>query len=249
MEFGPDMLALFFALAVLAGGVDAIAGGGGLILLPALLAAGLPPTAAIATNKLGSVAGSFAATLHFVRIQQLSLRRTWPWAVMAFIGSLLGSYLLTRIDAAALERLVPILLIAFALYFAFSPQLGQQDGQQRLPKYLFIGLVVPLIGCYDGFFGPGTGSFLAVAFVLLAGFSLLKATAHAKLLNFASNLAALLFFIYYGGIEWAVGFSLLAGQLIGGTLGAKLAVRGGQRLIRWMMVTMSLAISLKLLLS
>ncbi|TWH64319.1 hypothetical protein LX59_02522 [Azomonas agilis] len=246
-SIGIELLALFVLLGGVAGCVDAIAGGGGLIMVPMLLASGLPPTAALATNKLGSVSGALAATVHFVRVGQLSLRSAWPLALLAFGGSVLGCWLLTRIDSAVLARLIPVLLIAFALYFAFSPQLGQVDSQRRLSPLSFAVLVPSLIGFYDGFFGPGTGAFLAMAFVLLAGFNLVKATAHAKLLNFSSNLGALLFFIGYGSIHWDIGLALTVGQLLGGTLGARLAIRGGQRLIRWVMVVMSLAISIKLL--
>ena len=247
MEFSLEILGLFFLIALAAGTIDGIAGGGGLITMPALLALGLPPTAAVATNKLGATGGSFAAALHFVRARHVNLREFWPWMLASFVGSIFGSFLLTQLDNRFLEKAIPILLIGFALYFLFSPRVGAEDRKKRLSLPLFGLTLVPLIGFYDGFFGPGTGSFFTLAAVTLLGFNLLKATAHAKQLNFASNAASLLFFIYYGEIYWVLGGVMLIGQLCGGMLGARMAVRNGQQLIRWVMVIVSVLMSAKLI--
>lgn len=248
MEFGIDILILFFFIAIAAAFVDAIAGGGGLIVIPALLAVGIPPAIALATNKVGSVGGAFSAALHFISIKEVSLEKASKLVVMTFIGAILGGMLLTRIDNAILKDIVPILLIAFAIYFIAFPGIGKFSSKELISPGLFAFTVAPVLGFYDGFFGPGTGAFMAISFVLLLGFNLLKATAHAKVLNFSSSLAALLFFLIYGEIYWDIGLVMLAGQLIGGKMGAKLVVQSGQKLIRIVIVVVSLAVSIKMFL-
>jgi len=247
MEFSAEIAILLFFVAMLAGMVDAIAGGGGLIIIPALLAAGLPPGAAIATNKIGGIAGSSAATLHFLHIRQIDLRRSRWMALGAFLGSLAGGIVLTHIDSAVLGRLIPVLLIGFALYFLLSPRVGAEDRKARIPTAAYALAVAPVIGFYDGFFGPGTGTFLAISLVTLLGFNLVKATAHTKLLNLSSNLASVLFFAANGNIVWSFGLPLLAGQWIGGTIGARLVVSQGHRLIKIVMSTVAIAISVKMI--
>ncbi|MGA0582530.1 MAG: TSUP family transporter [Castellaniella sp.] len=248
MEITFDVAVLLFFVALLAGLVDAIAGGGGLITIPALLAAGLPPGAAIATNKVGGIAGSTAATLHFLRMRQIDLKRSRRMMLTTFLGSLAGGIALTRIDSGVLRQVIPFLLIGFALYFLLSPRVGAEDRAQRITPVLYAATLAPLIGFYDGFFGPGTGTFFAISCVTLLGFNLVKATAHAKLLNLCSNLASVLFFAASGHIVWAFGLPMLAGQWIGGTIGARLAVTRGHQLIRVLMVAMALIVSVKMLL-
>ncbi|MFT0532138.1 TSUP family transporter [Castellaniella hirudinis] len=248
MEISFDVVVLLFFAALIAGTIDAIAGGGGLITIPALLAAGLPPGAAIATNKVGGIAASAAATLHFLRMRQIDLKRSRWMMLGAFLGSLAGGFALTRIDSGMLRQLIPILLICFALYFLLSPRVGAEDRTQRITSALYAAILAPLIGFYDGFFGPGTGTFLAISCVTLLGFNLVKATAHAKLLNLCSNCAALIFFAWHGNIAWAFGLPILAGQWIGGTIGARLVVKRGHQLIRILMVIMATVVSVKMLL-
>ncbi|GAB3369625.1 sulfite exporter TauE/SafE family protein [Azotobacter armeniacus] len=247
MQFDMNVIFLFFFLAAVAGCVDAIAGGGGLIIIPSLLAIGVPPSAAIATNKVGAVGGSFSAALHFIRIKEINFSIAIPLMLLTFLGSLLGGYLLTRIDNSILEMVIPIFLIAFSLYFIFSKNFGKTDQKELISISAFGLTAAPIIGFYDGFFGPGTGTFLTISFIFLLGFNILKATAHAKVLNFSSNLAALSYFLYYGNIYWDIGLTMLAGQLLGGQIGAKLVVQNGQKLIKWVMVIVSVTISIKLL--
>lgn len=248
MEITFDVVALLFVVALVAGVIDAIAGGGGLITIPALMAVGLPPGMAIATNKIGGIAGSMAATIHFLHMRQIDLRRSRWMMLGAFLGSLLGGLALTRIDSSVLKQIIPVLLIGFALYFLLSPRVGAQDRTQRITMAWYAATLVPLIGFYDGFFGPGTGTFLAISLVTLLGMNLVKATAHAKLLNLSSNLAAVIFFAWHGNIVWAYGLPMLAGQWVGGTLGARLVVARGHQLIRILMVAMALIVSTKMLL-
>ncbi len=243
----PEILLLLIAIAGIAGFFDAIAGGGGLLILPVLLWAGLTPAQALATNKLQAVFGSFSATVRFIRQGTIDLRSMIRAIIFAFIGSAFGTICIQLIDSAALGKLIPILLISFALYFLFSPRVGDEDAKPRISLDLFSFTVAFVIGFYDGFFGPGTGSFFAMAFVMLLGYNLIKATAHAKLLNFTSNLAALIFFIIGGQVIWKVGLVMAVGQFIGGYLGAHMVLRHGSSLIRPLLVIISLSITLKLL--
>jgi uncharacterized membrane protein YfcA len=246
MEF-LELAPLLFALALLAGLIDAIAGGGGLITVPALLWAGLPPVAALATNKAQAVWGSLAATLHFVREGAIDLRRAGFMVLCTFVGSALGALLVQHLGSELLARLVPLLLIGFALYFLFSPRISDLDSTQRISLPTFALTIGFGVGFYDGFFGPGTGTFFAMGFVALLGFGMRRATAHAKLLNLTSNLAALLFFLLGGHVVWSLALIMAGGQLAGGWLGAHLVIKHGARLVRPLLVVASLVISLKLL--
>ncbi|MGB5975103.1 MAG: TSUP family transporter, partial [Nodosilinea sp.] len=158
-----------------------------------------------------------------------------------------GSWLVLTLDTAALAKIIPFLLILIGSYFALSPRLGAVDSQRRVSPKAFTGLVAPLLGFYDGFFGPGSGMFMAVAFVGLCGYNLTKATAHTKLLNFTSNVAALLYFLLFGTIYWSVGLAMLGGQLLGAYLGAKLVFARGASLIRPMVTVVCFVMALKLL--
>jgi uncharacterized membrane protein YfcA len=247
MDYSIYLLLLIFLVAVVAGGVDAIAGGGGLVTIPVLLAVGIPPAAAIATNKLGGVAGTLSSTAHFIRIGEINLRHSIIIVPTTFIGAILGGIFLTRIDNGFLYYIVPILLIGFSLYFLFSPDIGALDKKQLISPIGFSCCISPIIGFYDGFFGPGTGTFFCLSLTMLLGFNLVKATAHAKLLNLSSNLAALIFFIIHGSIIWEVGIAMLLGQFIGGYLGARMVVKNGRNLIKIIMTTMAFLISAKII--
>ncbi|MDD3445514.1 MAG: TSUP family transporter [Zavarzinia sp.] len=249
MEFlaGPEVLLLLFLVALVAGCIDAIAGGGGLLTVPALLAAGLPPAATLATNKLQGSFGTLVASITFIRRGEIDLRRFWPFIAATFTGSVLGTVGVRMIDASALAQMIPVLLVGVALYVLLSPRAGDIEAHRRVPDAFFIGAVAPLIGAYDGFFGPGTGSFFAIAFVALAGYSLRRATAHAKVLNFTSNIASLAIFVSGGHVVWIVGGAMALGQLIGAQIGAHLVVRVGARIVRPVLVVVSVALALKLL--
>ena len=241
------VLTLLFLVALLAGFVDSIAGGGGLITLPALLWAGLGPVATLATNKAQAVFGSGTAALNFIHKGEVDLRSAVLAVVCTFLGATAGAILIQHLDSAILGRLIPLLLIGFAVYFMASPRVSDLDSRQRLGSVAFAVTAALAIGFYDGFFGPGTGTFFAMAYVALLGYSLRRATAHSKLLNFASNLAALLVFLPAGEIDWSVAAAMAAGQLLGAWLGSHLVLRHGSALIRPVLVVSSLLISVKLL--
>ncbi|UZD15037.1 TSUP family transporter [Gallibacterium anatis] len=247
MDIGLDIYAILFLLAGIAGFIDAIAGGGGLITIPALLAAGLPPAAALATNKLQASGGSFSASLYFVREKAVDLRTVWKMIIGTFSGAMIGTIAVQLIDASVIKSLLPILVLVVGLYFLFSPKLGEKDCHQRLSFTAFALAAAFPIGFYDGFFGPGTGSFLCVAFVTLLGFNLAKATAHAKILNFTSNFTSLIFFILGGEVYWTLGFVMMIGGFLGARLGAKMVLTKGQKLIRPMVVIMAFIMTAKMM--
>lgn len=247
ISVAPWLLGVLFLVALLAGFIDSIAGGGGLLTVPALLAAGLSPAQALATNKLQSVGGSFSASLYFIRRKAVDLREQKLNIAMTFIGSLAGALLVQHVKGDILRQLLPLLVIAIGLYFLLMPKIGEEDRQRRLHGLPFALVAGGCVGFYDGFFGPGAGSFYALAFVTLCGYNLAKSTAHAKVLNFTSNLGGLLLFIIGGKVVWSVGLVMMAGQVLGARLGAKMVLSRGQQLIRPMIVIVSAVMSAKLL--
>ncbi|WP_439328365.1 TSUP family transporter [Lonepinella sp. BR2357] len=246
MEISLEILSLLFAVALVAGFIDAIAGGGGLIAIPALLMAGIPPVLALGTNKLQACGGSFSASLYFVRRNAVNLRQIWLLILMTFIGAVIGTVLIQHIDSSFIKKVIPFLVLAMGLYFLFTPTLGEEDRHQR---FSFAGFAFTAgfgIGFYDGFFGPGAGSLLSLAFVTLLGFNLSKATAHAKVLNCTSNIASLIFFLLGGHVIWTVGLVMMCGQFIGANLGARMVLTKGKKLIRPMVVIMSFMMTAKM---
>ncbi|WP_407664038.1 TSUP family transporter [Microvirga alba] len=247
-DLGFDMIAALAAISLLAGFVDSIAGGGGLLTLPALLLAGLDPAHAIATNK---VQGSFAAasaTYTFGRKGLIDWRVTWPLAAIAFISGIAGALSVRFLPRPVLDGVIPVLLIGIALFFALSPKVRDTDAHARLTALTF-GLTVPVaIGFYDGIFGPGAGSFYMLAFVTLLGYGVVRATAHTKLLNLASNCGSLTLFAATGMVIWPLGLVMAAGSFIGAQIGSHLAMRLGSRIIRPLLVVVSSLMALKLLL-
>ncbi len=238
----PEIVALLAVTAFLAGVVDAIAGGGGLITLPALLMAGLPPHVALGTNKGQSVWGSGAALVAFWRAGRVDRKQAGITFPLAFIGSTIGAQLVLLIDKDALRPVVIAMLIgASVLMFVRKPtREGDEPVGDRARRYLmFAAILAFVIGAYDGFFGPGTGTFLIVGFSALCGKTLPHATADAKVVNFASNLASVGSFAIAGTVAWGVALPMAAGQLLGGIVGARLAIKGGAKLIRIMVLLVS----------
>lgn len=247
-EVAVDILLLLALAAFLAGFIDSIAGGGGLITVPALLLAGLTPVEALGTNKLQSVFGSGSATYAYASAGLVDLRRQLPSAALAFLGSIAGAMLATALPGEWLHAVLPPMLVVIALYFAFKPDMGDVDRAQRISPFLLGLTVPPLIGFYDGLFGPGTGSFFMLAFVTLAGYGVLKATAHTKLLNFSSNIGSLIFFSAVGVVSWKIGLVMGAAQFLGARLGARLAMKTGARLIKPLLVLTCVVLAIRLLL-
>lgn len=240
-SLAPDVLALLFLVALFAGCIDTLAGGGGLIVLPALILAGLPPLQALGTNKLQGSMGTFTATVMMLRHRRVQ----WPAVrlimLSAFLGAAAGSIAVQFIDPGFLGFVIPVVLVAIAVYFLFAGKLLEARTKARMGPKLYRNAVVPAIGLYDGMFGPGTGSFFALSGVALQGRNLLDATAVAKTLNFATNLASLLVFLAAGKIVWAAGLAMMAGQASGAWLGSHVLFRIDPQYLRVLIVLVCLA--------
>lgn len=248
MEFDLTLTTLLVlsVVALVAGFVDSIAGGGGMITIPALMLAGIPSHEALGTNKFQGVFGTFSAVLHFYKKGHLDLKKFALFVGFAFVFSLGGTLAVQVINADLLRKAIPFLLMFFALYFLFSPKVSEESSKARLGR-IALAFVIGAIGFYDGFFGPGTGSFLMIALISLGGFGIKDALAQAKLYNFATNLASVIMFAVFGHIIFAVGAAMAVGQFIGGYLGAKTALKYGIKVIKPLVVIVSLAMCVKLL--
>lgn len=230
---------LLFAAGLIAGTVDAIAGGGGLITLPAMLSTGMPVPLALGSNKLGSVFGTASATWSFARKGAVDLRECIAGIAWTAFGAVAGAFTVRRLDPDFLARAIPWLLAAIVLYMMFRPQLGDTDRHHRMERGAFYALFGLAFGFYDGFFGPGVGSFWTIAFVMVLGHNFVKAAAHTKVMNLASNAASLAFFAAAGAVAPLPGLAIGAGQLIGARVGAHLAMTRGARFVRPIFLVMA----------
>lgn len=246
-EVAGDLAALLVGAAFVAGVVDSIAGGGGLITVPALLLAGASPLQALATNKVQGSFGAGTAVLTYARAGQVRPRDQLWMALISGLAGAGGALIAHAVPAQVLRLIMPVVLIGIAGFFAFKPGLTDQARVRRISPAVFAVTAVPLIAAYDGFFGPGTGSFFMMAFVMLAGFGVLKATAHTKMLNFASNLGSLAVFATTGATWWGVGLAMGVAQILGAMIGARVAVRVGAKVIKPLLVVTSTGMALRLL--
>jgi len=248
MEIELSTLLALALIALLAGFFDAIAGGGGLLTLPALFISGVDPLAAMATNKLQASSASVSAVWAFARKRMIRWRDGLPMAALSFAGGVGGALSISLLDKAILQACAPVLLIAVAGYFALSPKLDEQERKRKVSTACFAATVVPLIGFYDGIFGPGTGSFFMIAFTLLMGQNILQAVSNSKLLNAACNLGALSVFALSGSVIWPLALSMAACAIIGAQAGARCALYFGPRLIKPLLISVCGLMAIKLLL-
>ncbi len=242
----PPTFMMLVAAAFVAGFVDAIAGGGGLITVPALTLAGLDPVSAIATNKLQGSFGAGSALRTYARAGHLEWPDAWPLALLAGLGAVAGALLVSHVPLRWLAAAMPFALILIALYFGFAPRIGNVETRPRMGVRAFTLTIAPLVGFYDGVFGPGAGSFYMLGFVALLGFGIVKATAYTKAANFASNLAALATLSLTGHVCWSLGLAMGVAQFFGARFGARTAIKNGARLIRPMLVTICLLLAARL---
>jgi uncharacterized membrane protein YfcA len=242
----PIVYPIMTAVAVCTGFIDAVAGGGGLIMVPALLFAGVPPIQTLGTNKLQSMFGTSVACFNFARAGLIDWRKARLTAAVVFVGASAGVLLVQAVGGASMGLVIPVLLMAVSLYVLLSPRMTDDDAHQRVSAAGYLPIATG-IGFYDGFFGPGTGSFFSSTLVGLRGYGLTRATALTKVLNLTSNIASVLFYALYGNIYWLLGLCMAIGSMAGGWLGSHSAMRFGARLIRPMLVVLSLGLTAKLL--
>ncbi len=240
-------LPLLFLVGLAAGFVDSIAGGGGLITLPVLLNLGLDPRHALGTNKLQATFGSASAAWHYGQAGTVSLKDCTRGFLLSLTGAALGTLAVQQVDPSFLRRAIPVLLLAVALYTLLKPKLGVEDLHPRMARGAFDLIFGLLIGFYDGFFGPGTGTFWAMAFMLGLGFNMTRATGYSKVMNFASNISSLAFFLAGGYVAFAAGLTMGVGQVLGAKIGARMVITRGTRFIRPIFISVVLALTCKLL--
>jgi hypothetical protein len=243
----PWILPLLFITGLCAGFVDSIAGGGGLITLPVLLNVGISPEFALGTNKLQATFGSGSAAWHFAKAGLVDAKEYRIGVVFTALGAFLGTLAVQQIDPAILKRLIPFLLMGIALWSLLQPKLGIAEGRRRMSLKVFHVCFGLAIGFYDGFLGPGTGTFWAMAYMIGAGFNLLRATAHTKVMNFASNVVSLALFLRTGHVLFGAGLAMGIGQMLGARLGSRIVIKNGARFIRPVFITAALALTCKLL--
>lgn len=235
MGFDAEFL-IVLAAAFAAGLIDAMVGGGGLIQLPALFGVypDVAPASLLGTSKLSGIFGTTSAVVRFARKIVIPWRALTPLALIIFIGALAGAFTAIRTPPDVFRPLVPVMLVAVLIYFLRSKDLGSTHAPVGFAgrHHWLSAAWIAAIGFYDGFFGPGTGSFLMFVFVRLYGFDFLNAAASARVLNVAANGAALLFFSSRGSVIWTLGAAMAVCNISGALIGARLALRGGSRLVR-----------------
>lgn len=239
-DLDPSLLLILVVFGFLAAFIDSVVGGGGLISLPALLFTGLSPASAVATNKLAGTIGSLTSTIMFYRSGKLELKSIYKLFPLVFIGSMIGAWTVHLMNPNVLKPLMLIMLAAVAIYTIFKKDWGNVSTYKKLSmRYLLLFMVLIFaIGFYDGFLGPGTGSFLMFTFLMI-GFDFLKAAGNAKFLNFGSNIAALLMFMYLGQINYAYGIPMGMAQFLGAVCGSRFAIKRGSGYVRALFIAVT----------
>jgi uncharacterized protein len=246
VDLAPPTIGLLFLAGLFAGLVDSVAGGGGLITVPVLLGLGLPPAVALGTNKLQASFGSFTAARTHHAGGAIDWREARFGVLMTLLGAAAGTATVQLLDPLVLARLIPFLLLVIFLFTLFSPRVGMEEAGERMGRRAFYAVFGLALGFYDGFLGPGTGTFWALAFVLARGFSLGRATAYTKVMNFASNAVSLLVFAVGGQVMWLLALPMAAGQALGARAGSLLVIRRGARLVRPVFIVVVFATMAKL---
>ncbi|MEH7415832.1 TSUP family transporter [Neobacillus drentensis] len=239
-DLDPSLLVILIVFGFLAAFIDSVVGGGGLIALPVLLFTGLSPAAAVATNKLAGTIGSLTSTIMFYRSGKLDIKSVYKLFPLTFIGSMIGAWTVDLMNPAVLKPLMLVMLAVVAIYTIFKKDWGSVATNKKLSmRHLVIFMILIFaIGFYDGFIGPGTGSFLIFSF-LMVGFDFLKAAGNAKFLNFGSNIAALMMFMFLGHVNYVYGISMGIAQIVGAICGSKFAIARGSGYVRALFIVVT----------
>lgn len=233
MILGYDLYPLLFIVSLAAGTIDTIAGGGGIIVTPALLLVGMPPILALGTGKLQSAFCTFSATKNFYKHRKISLLYPSFFIFIIFLSGMCGTYLLSNVDQSSIKKLIPIVLLCVFIYSFFSKKLyNKTESKQKLSRKKFFLIFSIPFGIYDGFLGSGIAYMWTLSQIYFLGFNLKSATAYSKLYNLCGNLGGLLIFIYLGEIDYKIGLLMGIGQFIGGKIGSDLVMTKGVGFVR-----------------
>mgnify|MGYP000297654402 CR=1 FL=1 len=241
-----EMLTFLFVVAMVAGFLDTLVGGGGLLTVPALLISGISPISVLGTNKFQGSMGTGIATFLLFRKKKLNWETIKYLMLSSFIGSIIGGIIVQFIDAELLSFVIPIVLVVIAIYFIISPKPKLITKNSESNK-AFDKFAVPIVGFYDGMFGPGAGSFFVMMGVMLKKLEIIQATILAKPLNFASNIAGFIVFFSFGHIAFMIGLIMMIGQLIGSFFGTHYLLKANPKIIRVLIVVMALLMLVKYL--
>ena len=237
---------ILFIVALFAAGIDAIAGGGGLLVVPTMLILGMNPLVTLGTNKLQSCFGTATSSYNYFKNGLLKENNIKLLAIISFVGSLIGTFLVSQLSNELLNNLIPIFLIGAAIFLIINK--GNKFNISKSVVLAFLPLVF-LIGFYDGFFGPGTGTFFVMTFLIIKNRSIMQATAATKVLNLSSNFASFLVFQYKGLVIWELALIMAIAQVTGAYIGSKLAIKNGEKFVRPVIVFISIVLSLRILTS
>ena len=237
---------ILFIVALFAAGIDAIAGGGGLLVVPTMLILGMNPLVTLGTNKLQSCFGTATSSYNYFKNGLLKEKNIKLLAIISFVGSLIGTFLVSQLSNELLNNLIPIFLIGAAIFLIINK--GNKFNISKSVVLAFLPLVF-LIGFYDGFFGPGTGTFFVMTFLIIKNRSIMQATAATKVLNLSSNFASFLVFQYKGLVIWELALIMAIAQVTGAYIGSKLAIKNGEKFVRPVIVFISIVLSLRILTS
>ena len=237
---------ILFIVALFAAGIDAIAGGGGLLVVPTMLILGMNPLVTLGTNKLQSCFGTATSSYNYFKNGLLKENNIKLLVIISFVGSLIGTFLVSQLSNELLNNLIPILLIGAAIFLIINK--GNKFNLSKSVVLAFFPLVF-LIGFYDGFFGPGTGTFFVMTFLIIKNRSLMQATAATKVLNLSSNFASFLVFQYKGFVIWELALIMAIAQVTGAYIGSKLAIKNGEKFVRPVIVFISIVLSIRILTS
>lgn len=238
-NYSYEILTFLFIIGMVAGFIDTLVGGGGLLAVPALLLSGIPPIYVLGTNKFQGSMGTGIATFLLFRKKKINWEAIKYLMLLSFIGSVVGGVIVQFIDTEFLSLAIPIVLVVIAVYFIISPKPDERVKNSK-PNKIFEKYVVPSVGFYDGMFGPGAGSFFVMTGVMFKKLEIIQATILAKPLNFASNIAGLIVFYSFGHIAFMIGLIMMLGQLIGSFVGTHYLLKANPKVIRLLIVVMSL---------
>jgi uncharacterized membrane protein YfcA len=247
-NFSIEILTFLFFVGVVAGFLDTLVGGGGLLAVPALLLSGIPPIYVLGTNKFQGSMGTGIATFLLFKKKKLDWNSVKNLMFASFIGSIVGGVIIQFVDTQFLSFVIPIVLVFIAIYFIVSPKPKSTVGNSK-PNKKFELFAVPVVGFYDGMFGPGAGSFFAMTGVMLKKLEIIQATILAKPLNFASNIAGFIVFFSFGHIAFLIGILMMMGQMIGAFFGTHYLLKANPLIIRFLIVIISISMLIKYMLS